>query len=317
MEKVRTSLRPGVKVIAVITGPLFVGGLLAVACVLAFFAKGSDWYRYPLVAFMAGGALFCAWRMLETFTWLELDGDVVRAKNFWTRRVTERRIEDVLGFTPPGRGAAWIVRFRSGGRLALVRLDMVEPDAFIEAVTERAGVFIEERDGPVPLPERAEATFRYTSEFARSSARRYFMKSNGWRELLAICICVGGYFALRALGVAFPGIALVFGAVGLGLDALRWYFLRRGALSFAASLADPTVRFRFEDDALVSVTEKGELRIEWKAVSRVWRDADMWILALHGRNYVAAPSDALSAEQGDYIIARVERASGKFAKEHR
>lgn len=316
MEKVRSSLRPGVKVIAVIMGPLFVGGLLAVAVVVAFFATGSGWYRYPLVAFMAGFALFCAWRMHETFTWLELDGDVIRAKNFWTRRVTERRIEDILSVTPPGRGLVWIVRFRSGGRFALVRRDMLEPDAFTTAVTERAGALIEEREGIIPLPERPETSFLYTDEFARSSATRYFMKSFGLGQIFMICICAGMYVGFRAVYPAPSVIILVLGAVGLALGTFRWYWLRRSALALAASFTDPTIRWRLEHDALVIVTGRDEMRIDWATITRVWQDADMWTMALRGNSYVAAPSDALSAEQGDYIIARVERAAGRFAKEH-
>ena len=81
-------------------------------------------------------AAFLAYNILENFQWVELDGDVIRAKRFWARRVVEQRIDEITKVQNFGM-KGYIIYFEHGPRIGLMRYDMVDVDGFATALAER------------------------------------------------------------------------------------------------------------------------------------------------------------------------------------
>jgi hypothetical protein len=149
----RSKQRLAVTVAALVFGPLFMGGPLVAGLAVLWFAPPAMGIPGCLLLILASG--FIAYHMLQNYHWVELDGNVVRGRKFWTRRLVEQRVEDITRVLPlqavaghelvnvlidgisgaPNRG--YEIRFREGPRIALVRWDMTDVDGFIRALRAR------------------------------------------------------------------------------------------------------------------------------------------------------------------------------------
>lgn len=151
----RSQQRLIVTIVALIFGPLFMGGPLLLAVALLVFAPA--YVGIPVALLLAGASCFFAYHMGQNYHWVELDGDVIRGRKFWTRRLVEQRLEDVTEILPlqavaqheavnvvidgitgaPNRG--YEIRFTHGPRIGLIRWDMTDVDGFVLAVCRRLG----------------------------------------------------------------------------------------------------------------------------------------------------------------------------------
>ena len=91
--------------------------------------------------------------MLSNFQWVELEGDIIRGRKFWTRRLIERQIQDIEEILPMGgirksvvtaavdsvlgsiRG--YEIRFDEGPSFFLMRTDMTDVDGFIRTLERK------------------------------------------------------------------------------------------------------------------------------------------------------------------------------------
>ena len=112
----------------------------------------------PAALLLLAGAVFVGHQLSLTYSWVELDGAVVRGRKFWSRRLVEQRVEDVDHVVPlyaVARHAAenqiiealwgttnrgYEIRFRDGPKVVLIRGDMIDVDGFIAALRDRIGV---------------------------------------------------------------------------------------------------------------------------------------------------------------------------------
>jgi hypothetical protein len=96
---VRSHLRLAAKIPALVIGPSIWLGLLAGGILVAWKAPtlGSR-LTIPLV--MWGGGAFLMYHMIHTFDWVEFDGEVLRARHLYTRRLWVCRVEDIEEVRP-------------------------------------------------------------------------------------------------------------------------------------------------------------------------------------------------------------------------
>lgn len=115
--------------------PVF-GPLMAVVMIVAeatIFVSMKGLARIGAgIAMLAGAGMF-AYDMAERFAWVELDGCVMRAKQFWTRRVIEHPINEIMRIRPG------IIEFQHGTRIVLHEREMIDVDRFMETLKERLG----------------------------------------------------------------------------------------------------------------------------------------------------------------------------------
>jgi hypothetical protein len=129
------------------------GGPLVGALALLWFAPPAT--GIPAALLLTLASWFFAYHMLQNYHWVELDGDLVRGRKFWTRKLVEQRVQDITEVVPlqavakhdlvnvlidgisgvPNRG--YEIRFREGPKIALVRWDMTDVDGFILALRDR------------------------------------------------------------------------------------------------------------------------------------------------------------------------------------
>lgn len=148
---VRCALKWYIQLIALLMGPVLFGGPLAggVWCLLAAVFPEN---LFGLV--LLGVAAFLGYHMGQTYAWIELDGDVLRAKNYWTRWEMVRFVSDIRDIRPlvamghnevtgildglMGKVRGYEIRFVQGGwSLPLMRYDMSGVDKMMRALAER------------------------------------------------------------------------------------------------------------------------------------------------------------------------------------
>jgi hypothetical protein len=146
-------LRPFVLGLAVALTLLFlVGPFVAAAYVFTVAPLGLGVAASVGAVVVAG---LCVRGLARGVHWVELDGGVIREKRLLTRRIVERRVEDVvdarpvhtdfLGTTPNAvldflldtSNRGYMLIFRDGTWLSLIRADMSGLDPFLGALAEQ------------------------------------------------------------------------------------------------------------------------------------------------------------------------------------
>jgi hypothetical protein len=150
---IRSEQRAIVTLVALMFGPLFMAGPAVLGIGYAISAGFSPRSLAALPVALAVSTFF-AYHMLQNYHWVELDGETIRGRRFWTRRYVERRVGEIREVVPlvnpvktapvlamdrmlgPNRG--YEIRFEEGApRITLVRGDMTNVQQLAEAVLAR------------------------------------------------------------------------------------------------------------------------------------------------------------------------------------
>ena len=152
-DYLRSEQRLATTVAALLFGPLFMLGP-AVAGIFVFcFAPWAT--GVPVAAGLFAGSWYIASQMFENFHWVELDGNTLRGRKFWTRKLVEEKLSDLTEIVPlqavlshakenllidwvtgtSNRG--YLMRFSDGDVLAIIRFDMTGVDGIIAVVRQR------------------------------------------------------------------------------------------------------------------------------------------------------------------------------------
>lgn len=142
-----------VTIAALIFGPIFMIGPLALGILAAILMSFSLLGMAILIATLAAST-FIAYHMLQNYHWVELDGNILRGRRFWTRQIVERSVDEIAGIVPlramantagtavadhilgPNRGYEF--RFKNvRSTIGLVRGDMSNIDELTAAVLEK------------------------------------------------------------------------------------------------------------------------------------------------------------------------------------
>jgi hypothetical protein len=134
--------------------PAFDIGFQALAAGAKFVVGDFSGLSLLLLRVCVGGSAFLAYHMFQTYQSVELDGDVIRGRRFWTRQYVERELDqssEVVALEAVvktihtkiadkllGSIRGYEIRFEDGGRrITLVRQDMANVDALIETLVDR------------------------------------------------------------------------------------------------------------------------------------------------------------------------------------
>lgn len=143
-----------IAMIALVGGPGIVGLLFYAGAKLLMVSEDAFGVLVSLLV-ISGGCLV-AYLMFENFAWVELDQRTLRGKQFWTRFMIEHDIEDITTIVPMSSGSiglsevlldfllrtsnrGFLINFRAGPRLVLLRGDMSGVDDLIIALKDRLG----------------------------------------------------------------------------------------------------------------------------------------------------------------------------------
>jgi hypothetical protein len=137
---------------SVVFGPIFMLGPVAVGVgvVVGLWPNPLAWLG---AALCLAGSAFITYHMTQNYHWVEFDGQRVRGRRFWSRRLVDHPIEDATTVRPLGavvrntttsitdailgpiRG--YEILFRQGPSIAVLRHDMTNAQELAQAV-ERA-----------------------------------------------------------------------------------------------------------------------------------------------------------------------------------
>ncbi len=151
-ENIRSEQRLVVTIAALIFGPMFMLGPAAIGVGMVIGTHFDGW-SLLLLPLCVGCSAFIAYHMFQNYQWVELDGDIIRGRRFWTREFVEREIDQISEIVPAGAVVKSIenaiadkllgsvrgyeIRFQNGGpNIGLVRHDMANVDELIEALVK-------------------------------------------------------------------------------------------------------------------------------------------------------------------------------------
>ncbi|HZV03818.1 MAG TPA: hypothetical protein VE999_01895 [Gemmataceae bacterium] len=151
----RITLRFPFIIMAIVCVLLFIVGPIAIGVTVLLLAPPEIGIPVALgaVAFSA----FLAWAMSSSYHWIEVQDDVIRGRKLLTRRIVERRLDDIVRILPlhsklmgdlenavldillktSNRGYA--LQFRDGLKIGLVRGDMAGLNDFLLVLHDRLG----------------------------------------------------------------------------------------------------------------------------------------------------------------------------------
>ena len=133
-------------------------------------------------------------------------------------------------------------------------------------------------------------------------------------EVVVDVVFVVGVLALWAVGVLPMSVAGALVALGLGfmllVAAVGWRYVRLARTKFEG-MADPMVVWRFSDSTLATESDLGSMRVPWKAITKVWRFDEVWLLFFGGHGYSTLPTEALSPELRLFVEQRIMANGGK------
>ena len=96
---VRSHLRWAAKIPALLIGPTFVAALIGGGIAVARFVP-IGWLRIAGPLVLTGGGIFLAYHMIHTFSWVEFDGHVLRARHLYTRLLWVHPREQITAVVP-------------------------------------------------------------------------------------------------------------------------------------------------------------------------------------------------------------------------
>jgi hypothetical protein len=154
MDPVRIRLRLPFVIMAFVSFVLFLGCPLMIAVIVLALAPlhVSVWVALGCVAFTAA----LGYAMSSSYQWIEIDGKTIRGRKMLTRRLVKKpvgQIKQVVPLVSHVRGLAnvamdailktknrgYLLRFRDGSQVGLVRGDMIGIDDFMDSLRETLG----------------------------------------------------------------------------------------------------------------------------------------------------------------------------------
>jgi hypothetical protein len=151
----RIKLRLPFIIMAVVCVLLFIALPIAIGVVVLLFAPPHVGIPVALGA-VAFSALM-SWAMSSSYHWIEVQGDVIRGRKLLTRRIVERRVDEIVRILPlHSRGMSelenaildsllktsnrgYSLLFCDGQKIGLVRGDMAGLNDFLLVLHDRLG----------------------------------------------------------------------------------------------------------------------------------------------------------------------------------
>jgi hypothetical protein len=159
------------------------------------------------------------------------------------------------------------------------------------------------------------ATVTYSRGIIWKAVSRFWVRFIAWHGFAAIGICVVGCLGLLLAGNR-SWLVGALGAVGvmLMITAASVYvvFLRRSLWKFDRMSAK-SVAFQFSDEGFSSVSDLGSSTLSWRAVEKVWRFSDVWLLFVGKTIYITLPIAEVDEATRTFITNQVAQHGGRVA----
>lgn len=139
--------RIAIKIIALIFAPLIILGLIGISRFLL--VNVAIGWSIPVSILLVMLAYFFAQQLSHTYDWVEIEGDIIRGRKFWSRRLIERPLNQIIQVVPLGaiasdalenqvidrlfktKNRGYEIRCADGTKFTLIRGDMWGIDEFM------------------------------------------------------------------------------------------------------------------------------------------------------------------------------------------
>lgn len=95
---IRCRHRIAVSVMALIFAPLIILGLVGLSLFLLVNVAVQS--SIPISIFLLISAYFFAQQLSHTYDWVEIEGELIRGRKFWSRRLIERPLNQIIQVVP-------------------------------------------------------------------------------------------------------------------------------------------------------------------------------------------------------------------------
>jgi YcxB-like protein len=158
-----------------------------------------------------------------------------------------------------------------------------------------------------------QATITYTHSIIRRAVAHFWFRFVAWHGFAAIAICVGGAVALAVAGDRSwkLGVLGTFGFVLLTMSAAVYIVFLRRSMSKFERMGSKTVVFTFSDERLATASDLGNSVVSWKAIERIWKFPDIWLLFVAKTAYITLPITDIDKATQDFIVEQVVQHGGR------
>ena len=160
-----------------------------------------------------------------------------------------------------------------------------------------------------------QATVTYTRSIIRRAVAHFWFRFIAWHGFAAIAIFTGGAVALAVAGNRswMLGAFGVLGCILLATSAAVYIvYLRRSMWKFDR-MGSKTVVFTFSDERFATASDLGSSELSWKAIERIWKFRDIWLLFVAKTAYITLPITDIDRATQDFIVEQVVRHGGRVA----
>ena len=156
-----------------------------------------------------------------------------------------------------------------------------------------------------------EFTYELTPELSRAATWRFFQHQLGWRVPLGVLAYSAACGLLLMMGATLlTGIFIGAGLLLVVLVIAAYVVRRRRNAGLLEIVTDRAARCRITGDGIELHTQLGTSIFPWRAVKKVVRFPDVWLLYL-GPQPIWLPADALHGDAGAAVLERAAQHRAK------
>jgi hypothetical protein len=157
-----------------------------------------------------------------------------------------------------------------------------------------------------------EAT--YSEELVKRATMRFWVRLIGWHGFAVTALMAIAIAYLFASGdtswyVTLSGCVL---ALALVVGSAAYFVYRHRALTTLRRMSRPTASITLTDAGLSTKSDLGGGDLSWRAITRVWRFPEVWLLFVAKGSYFTIPTEALTDEVRKFIETKVHEHGGRI-----
>ena len=152
----------------------------------------------------------------------------------------------------------------------------------------------------------------YDEALVRRAARVRFRRQHGpafWLLLAAALVCGAAAAASGAPGWVLSGLATGL-ACAVALTVAAYAVPLRHGLRAVRTMGDGRATLRIGDGGFEVESEAGRVELPWRAVTRLWKAPDVWVLVYTPATSSLLPAGALPPDARAFVSERVREAGG-------
>jgi YcxB-like protein len=157
-----------------------------------------------------------------------------------------------------------------------------------------------------------QVTVTYSRQIIRKAVAHFWMRFIGWHGFAVIALTICAFIILFASGdrTWLVGAAAELSALLVLTSAFLYIRLLRRSFQRFNRMSSKSVAFTFTDDRISWASDIGTSDFAWRAIVKIWKFPDVWLLFVDKMTWVTFPSAGVDQTTLEFITERVVQCGG-------